>query len=308
MKKYALLFLPLFLFAKQPITPIPIEVDVDMPKAKLGQELFFDTILSSDNSVACLSCHNVYEGGADPRVVSIGVKGRKGNIQSPTVLNARYNFRQFWNGRAADLKEQATGPLNNPAEHNMDPQKIEKKLNNSPYKQKFHKVFHTNKVKYENVLDAIVEFEKALTTPNAKFDKFLRGEYQLSKNEKQGYILFKQYGCITCHNGVNLGGNSYQKMGTFVEYKNTQTYPDRSQITKKPFDINVFKVPTLRNIVKTAPYFHDGSAKSLKDALQTMAKYNLGIEFQEQEIKDLVEFFKTLSGERPKILDSANDN
>ncbi len=307
MKKYALLFLPLLLFAMQPIVPIPTDLHVDIKKAKLGQELFFDTILSSDNTISCFSCHNVYEGGADPRIVSRGVKGRKGNIQSPTVLNARYNFRQFWNGRAANLKEQAAGPLNNPAEHNMNPRKIEEKLNNSPYREKFQKIFHTQKVKYGNVLDAIVEFEKALTTPNAKFDKFLRGEYQLSKNEKQGYILFKQYGCITCHNGINIGGNTYQKMGTFVAYQNKQTYPDRSQITKSPFDLNVFKVPTLRNIVKTAPYFHDGSAKNLKDALQMMAKYNLGIQFQEQEVKNLVEFLKTLTGETPKILDT-NDN
>jgi len=303
MKKYLLLLVTLSLYANEPILPIPQVVDIDVRKAKLGQELFFDTILSRDNSTSCFSCHNVYKGGADARTFSEGFEGKKGNVQSPTVLNARYNFRQFWNGRAANLTEQADGPINNPVEHNMNKEEVEKRLNNSAYRQKFHKVFATSKVHYKDVLNAIVEFEKALITPNSKFDQYLRGEYQLSKEEENGYILFKQYGCITCHNGINIGGNSFQKMGTFLEYKNKLKYPDRNAVTKHDHDKNVFKVPTLRNITKTSPYFHDGSVKELKESLNVMAKYNLGIEFTKKELADLEEFLKTLDGELPQILD-----
>lgn len=303
MIKYLLLFITTIVLANEPIIPIPINIDIDMKKAKLGQELFFDTLLSRDESTSCFSCHNVYEGGADEREVSIGFNNAKGNIQSPTVLNAYYNFKQFWDGRASDLIEQADGPLNNPAEHNMNKNEIEKRLNNSKYKQKFKNIFGTTSVNYKDVLLAIVEFEKALTTPNSKFDRFLRGQYKLDKNERNGYILFKQYGCITCHNGINIGGNSFQKMGTFLEYENTKVYPDRMGTSKNKSVKNVFKVPTLRNISKTAPYFHDASSKTLKKAIQKMAKYNLGIELTKKEINDLETFLYTLNGEMPKILD-----
>ena len=291
-------------YSNEPISPIPLENNINIKKAKLGQELFFDPILSRDNSTSCFSCHNVYNGGADTKVVSTGFANRKGSIQSPTVLNAKYNFKQFWNGRANNLLEQADGPLNNPVEHNMNPKEIEKRLNDSAnYKKKFYEVYGTSTILYKQVLDAIVEFENALTTPNSKFDKFLRGEIQLTKDEKDGYILFKQNGCITCHNGVNIGGNSYQKMGTFLEYQSNNDYPDKSKISNKLNYKNVFKVPTLRNINLTAPYFHDGSAKTLKDAINTMAKYNLGIQLEDKEVDKIAAFLKTLDGELPKILE-----
>lgn len=299
---YALLLLASLLNAIEPITPIPKSVYVNQEKALLGKALFLDTILSKDNSTACVSCHNIYEGGADARVVSQGFQGRKGNIQAPTVFNARYNFKQFWNGRANNLLEQASGPINNPAEHNMNPQEIEKRLNNSStYKKSFKKVYGVNRITYKLVLDAIVEFENTLITPNCKLDKALRSEATLTKEEQEGYILFKQYGCITCHNGLNIGGNSFQKMGTFIEYKNKAKYPDRSQVTDSRF-YNVFKVPTLRNISKTAPYFHDGSAKTLKEAVKMMSRHNLGIELKDEEIEKIVKFLNTLTGEKPEIL------
>jgi len=304
MIKYILLFITTIVLASEPITPLPKNIYIDIKKAKLGQELFFETALSKDNSTSCFSCHNVYEGGADSRKVSRGFDNKKGDIQSPTVLNARYNFKQFWNGRAKNLLEQAGGPIANPVEHNMNKESIEKVLNNSEYKFKFKKVFGTSSVKYEDVIEAIVEFEKALTTPNSKFDKYLRDEHTLSKNEKDGYILFKQYGCITCHNGINIGGNSYQKMGTFLEYPNTQKYPDRNVITNHEHDINVFKVPTLRNIYKTSPYFHDGAADTLSEAIKIMAKHNLGIELTNKEITNIESFLKTLDGDKPHILDT----
>lgn len=304
MKKtfYALLLSISLLNAVEPIIPIPKSVYVNHKKALLGKALFLDTRLSRDNSTACVSCHNIYEGGADSRVVSEGFEGRKGNIQAPTVFNARYNFKQFWNGRANNLTEQADGPINNPAEHNMNPQEIEKRLNSSnEYKKSFKKVYGVNHITYKLVLDAIVEFENTLITPNCKFDKYLKSEGTLSKEEQEGYVLFKQYGCITCHNGLNIGGNSFQKMGTFIEYKNKAKYPDRSDVTDKRF-YNVFKVPTLRNISQTAPYFHDGSAKTLKQAVQTMARHNLGIELKDEEVEKIVKFLKTLTGEKPEIL------
>lgn len=301
MKKYLIIFITLLLYSSEVIIPLPTKIYVDIKKAKLGQELFFDTILSRDYSTSCFSCHNVYEGGADPKRVSTGFGGKKGNIQSPTVLNARYNFKQFWNGRAANLLEQADGPINNPAEHNMNKDEVEKRLNDSQYKQKFKKVFGTSSVNYGDVLIAIVEFEKALITPNSKFDKYLNGEHTLTKQERDGYRLFKEYGCITCHNGINIGGNTFQKMGTFKEYTNGHKYPDRSNVTNK-FDTNVFKVPTLRNIAKTAPYFHDGSVNTLAEAINVMAKHNLGIKLTKNEIKNIESFLNTLSGDTPYIL------
>jgi len=305
MKKNLLIIFILnsILFANQAIKPLPTEITYNKEKAKLGKKLFFDTMLSRDYSVACISCHNVYNGGADPRKVSIGYAGKKGNIQSPTVLNAVYNFRQFWNGRAKNLKEQAAGPLNNPVEHNMTPKLIEHRLKkDETYSKEFKKIYK-NGVSYDNVLDAIVEFEKALVTPNAKFDRYLRGEVELSKDELNGYNKFKQYGCISCHNGKNIGGNSFSQIGTFIPYKNERSYPDRYEITKKPYDRNVFKTPTLRNIELTAPYFHDGSKKTLYNAIKAMAYYNLGIEMPKKDIKAIEIFLKTLTGELPKVLD-----
>ena len=303
-KLYLLIFISTFCYAEEPIAPIPIEGIVNIKKAELGKELFFDTLLSKDNSTACASCHDVYHGGADSRVVSIGFAKKKGNIQAPTVLNAKYNFKQFWNGRANNLQEQADGPINNPAEHNMNPKMIEERVNASKaYKEKFKAAYSVSNIPYDLVLNAIVAFENALTTPNAKFDKFLRNEIPLSKEEQEGYIIFKQSGCITCHNGINIGSNSFQKMGTFVEYESNTTYPDRSDIIKEEENKNVFKVPTLRNITLTAPYFHDGSTKTLKEAIIAMSKYNLGQKLSDSEIEKIIAFFRTLEGETPKILE-----
>ncbi|EDZ63391.1 Cytochrome-c peroxidase [Sulfurimonas gotlandica GD1] len=303
-KTFLLPIITLTLFANEPISPIPTKVEFNLEKARLGKKLFFDTILSKDNSTACVSCHNVFHGGADSNVVSSGYANKKGNIQSPTVLNSRYNFKQFWNGRARNLTQQADGPINNPAEHNMDAKTVEDRINDSTeYKRLFESVYSTSHISYTQVLEAIVEFENSLTTPNSKFDRFLRDEIQLTKDEKEGYILFKQNGCITCHNGINVGGNSFQKMGTFLEYEVKNDYPDRSKITDNPNHKNVFKVPTLRNISQTAPYFHDGSAKTLKEALSVMAKHNLGIKLEDEEVDKIIAFLKTLDGDLPEILE-----
>jgi cytochrome c peroxidase len=238
MKRIVLVYFYLIItiWANEPIQPIPQHIDYDIAKATLGKYLFLDPNLSSDGTVACVSCHSFEAGGADPRPVSIGVKGRKGDVNAPTVYNSYFNFRQFWNGRAQDLKEQAKGPLHNPVEMDMNPKAIEVYLrHNNTYCNLFKKVYGSEP-SYQQVIDAIAEFEKALYTPNAKFDRYLRHEVDLSPQERKGYYLFKTLGCVTCHNGINIGGNSYQKFGLIIPYAWKSCFPDRFAITKKSWD------------------------------------------------------------------------
>ncbi len=288
--------------AAGPIKPIPTSVKYDHKKAELGKVLFMDPGLSSDKSVACVSCHSFDFGGADPRPVSIGAHGATGDVNAPTVYNSYFNFRQFWNGRAKDLREQARGPLHNPAEMGMVTKDIEYYLrHNDFYLKTFHEIYGRAPT-HDDALDAIAEFEKALITPNCKFDRFLRKETKLSKLEYRGYKLFKTLGCASCHNGINVGGNSFQKMGLIFRYPWKETSPDRYNITKSPGDKNVYKVPTLRNIELTAPYFHDGSVPTLELALQKMAYHNLGFDLSAEEIEALTAFLKTLTGKPPPII------
>lgn len=293
------------LVALEPIAPLPTTLDdINLEKAKLGRTLFLDPILSSDQSISCHSCHSFEQGGADNRRVSVGVQGRKGDIQAPTVYNARFNFKQFWNGRAANLGEQASGPLTAHVEMNMRPENIETTLNASTfYQERFKSVYGTNTITINEVIDAIVEFEKALTTPNSRFDRYLRGEIELNEMEKEGYEKFKSLGCITCHNGINIGSNAFQKMGLFIDYPYDKRYQDLFTLTRKENHKNVYKVPTLRNITLTAPYFHDANATTLEDAVTKMAKYNLGITLSKKDLKLLMTFLETLEGDRPAILD-----
>ena len=305
--KRLLLLLSCFLSLKavEPIAPLPTTLDgVDLEKAKLGRMLFFDPILSADETISCHSCHSFEHGGADPRPVSLGVEKRSGDIQSPTIYNSRFNFKQFWNGRSSSLKEQASGPLMSHTEMNMSAKKIEERLNaNSSYQRIFQALYGHKHIAYDDVVDAIVMFEKALITPNSRFDRYLRGEDSLSDDEKQGYAKFKSLGCITCHNGINIGSNAFQKMGLFRAYPYDAKYPDRFSVTHQDYHKNVFKVPTLRNISQTAPYFHDAKAKTLEEAIDTMGRFNLGIKLSKKDIALLSSFLKSLEGERPKILD-----
>ncbi len=302
-----ILILNTFIYAVMPITPIPLHVKVNKQKALLGEKLFMDPILSSDKTVSCLSCHNIFTaGGADKRKFSLGVRRQEDNIHSPTVLNAVYNFKQFYNGRANNLTEQINGSLHNPIEMNMTNSLIEKRLNNSKYYKKlFLKVYKTKYITYKDVINAIVTFEDALTTPNCKFDRYLRGKTKLNKQEMSGYRDFKELGCITCHNGVNIGGNMMQKSGIFHAMINHQKYPDLYSITKNLKFKNVFKVPTLRNVALRAPYFHNGSAATLGIAVKRMGYYQLGTILSQKQITDIVLFLKTLTGQTPTILDSS---
>jgi cytochrome c peroxidase len=287
---------------EEPIVPIPRHLSYDKAKAQLGKLLFMDPQISADGTVSCLSCHSFDHGGADPRPVSIGVHGAKGNANAPTVYNAYFNFRQFWNGRARDLKDQANGPLHNPVEMDMVPKEIETYLRRNDYYEESFRRIYGREPTYDDMLDAIAEFEKALFTPDCKFDYYLRGAGELSALEAKGYRLFKTLGCITCHNGVNIGGNSFQKFGLIHPYLWKPAFPDRYDITRNPADKNVYKVPTLRNIALTAPYFHDGSAATLKEALRKMAYHNLGFELNRSEIEAIEAFLRTLTGKTPAIV------
>lgn len=301
---FVLLFPLALLHGREPISPLPQNAEYDRAKAQLGKKLFSDTLLSQDRTVACATCHSFNYGGADPRPVSIGIGGKKGDIQSPTVYNARYNFKQFWNGRVESLQEQANGPIHNPVEMGMNEKVVVARLNdNAAYRREFRQVFGTEGVHYAQVIEAIVEFEKALVTPNSRFDRYLRGEIALTPQEMEGYRRFKALGCVTCHNGINIGGNSFQKMGLFIPYKSDKPFPDRAAITNNEAHKNVFKVPTLRNIALTAPYFHDASAKTLKQAVATMSYHNLGTELDPEDVDVIVAYLQTLTGETPKVLE-----
>ncbi|RXJ97985.1 cytochrome B6 [Arcobacter sp. CECT 8986] len=292
------------LICKELILPIKSEVNYNIQKALLGKKLFFDTRLSKDDTISCASCHDISNGGDDNRDFSIGINNRKGSVNSPTVLNSKYNFTQFWNGKARDLKEQINGPVHNPMEMGSSLDEIVKKISSdSYYKKQFELIFKDGLTK-TNLVDALAEFESALITPDSRFDKYLKGDKTaLSKDEIKGYELFKKNGCISCHNGVNIGGNLFQKMGILKEYKSKTNNLGRFNVTKDEEDKNYFKVPTLRNIDKTAPYFHDASAKTLHDAVSVMMEYQLGIEPNEDEIDKIVKFLKTLDGQTPKIMD-----
>lgn len=296
MKKIAftLTFLVTLLHAQQYIQPLPLAMDVDPKKVALGKDLFFDPILSQDGTVSCASCHIISEGGDDGLQFSVGIDGQLGNINAPTVLNAVFNFRQFWDGRAADLQEQAAGPIENPIEMGNTFEDLIETLNNTPYKDRFLKIYKEGITK-NSITDAIAEYEKTLITPNSPFDRYLRGEKNaLTQQQKEGYELFKLKGCIACHHGVNIGGNMYSKFGVFRDTKSSSL--GRYNVTHKERDKYLFKVPTLRNIAQTAPYFHDGRTYSLKEAVLIMTQYQLGRKISDEEVDKIVAFLHSLSG------------
>ncbi len=290
--------------SKEPIQPIPVSFDYDRAKIELGKKLFFEPRLSKSGWIACNSCHNLSTGGVDNLPTSIGHKWLFGPINSPTVLNAKFNLAQFWDGRAKDLKEQAKGPIANPMEMASNHELAVSVLQSIPeYVRWFKEVYKDEKITIDTVADAIAAFEETLTTPNSRFDWWLKGfDDKISATEKQGYDLFKDKGCITCHNGFGVGGNSFQKFGVAKPYdKDTQTL-GRYNVTKEEKDKYVFKVPMLRNIELTAPYFHDASAWSLREAVKIMAEYQMGGTFTEDETDKIVTFLKTLTGDQPEII------
>lgn len=289
-------------YPAEPIQPLPQEVNLNQIKVKLGARLFHDTRLSGDNTISCSSCHNLETGGTDTTPVATGIKGQKGTIRTPTVYNSSFNFRQFWNGRAATLQEQAKGPVTNPVEMGAQWNDVIKKLKLDPSYVKEFKTAYNQDITPENIVDAIAEYEHSLITPS-RFDDYLRGNTKaITAEESHGYALFKSYGCVACHNGVNVGGGMYQKMGIVKDYFKDRGKPITAadlgvyEVTKLDKDKYVFKVPSLRNIAITAPYYHDGSIKTLDEAIYKMGKYQLGREIPENDRKAIAAFLESLTG------------
>lgn len=277
------------------ITPIPQNLETKKEKVELGKLLFNDTRLSIDNTISCASCHFINQGGDDNKKVSTGINGLKGDVNAPTVLNSVFNFRQFWDGRANSLEEQALGPIENPVEMGNDFNILIPKLKKTEYKSLFNTIYDDGITK-TNIADAISEYERTLITPNSPFDLYLKGdENAISEIQKEGYEIFKEKGCISCHHGINIGGNLYSEFGVIAS-------PDITNLgkfnhTKKDTDKFKFKVPTLRNIEKTAPYLHNGSVETLDEVIKVMALYQLGREISNIEVYKIVEFLKSLSAE-----------
>ncbi len=290
-------------FANEPIEPIEPAKDLNKAQVQLGKKLFFDPRLSKSGFISCNSCHNLSMGGTDNIKTSIGHKWQQGPINSPTVLNSSYNIKQFWDGRAADLKEQAGGPIANPGEMGSTHALAVSILQSIPaYVAEFKATFGSSKIDIDQVTQAIAEFEKSLVTPNSRFDQWLKGDKKaISKKELAGYNLFKASGCTMCHNGAALGATSFQKMGLVKPYKTSNKAEGLFAVTGKEEDRFKFKVPTLRNVEMTYPYFHDGEAATLTEAVDIMGKVQLGKEFTVEENALIVAFLKTLTGDQPSF-------
>ncbi|MCQ8127691.1 cytochrome c peroxidase [Methylomonas rivi] len=291
-------------FKGEPIPPLPLQVELDADKVSLGDKLFHDRLLSGDNSLNCASCHDLTRGGTDQAKVATGIRGQQGPINSPTVYNAMYNLAQFWDGRAKDLQEQAAGPVVNPVEMGAHWDEVVEKLKQvTEYQEAFAKLYPTQGLNKTTVTDAIAVFEQSLVTGNSRFDQYLRGNASiLTSDEIQGYELFKT-NCASCHAGPALGGLSYERMGVKRDYFKlrggalTEADNGRFNVTKQEKDRHFFKVPVLRNIELTYPYFHDGSVASLADAIRIMGEVQLGKNFSNDEIVKMAAFLRTLTGE-----------
>lgn len=300
----------------EPVRPIDTEVQYDEAKAALGFALFHDTRLSVDNTVSCATCHALETAGVDNHQYSHGVDDQLGGVNAPTVYNAVYNFVQFWDGRAKTLADQAAGPPLNPVEmaspsFDMIIAKLEA---DKPFAKAF-KAVYPDGITEANITDAIEEFERTLITPNSRFDKWLRGDDSaITADELAGYELFKTYDCATCHVGPNLGGQSYELMGLRKHYfadrgmELTNEDNGRYKETQQERDRHRFKVPGLRNVEHTWPYYHDGTRHTLEEAVRDMAIYQSGVELSDAEVDQITSFLKTLTGEYNGVPVTSNNS
>jgi len=287
---------------REPITPIPSISDLDPLKIALGEQLFADTRLSKGNAMSCASCHILTIGGMDQQQYSSGVNGTPLTVNTPTIFNIRFNSHYNWNGRFESIQEQNDRVISATLKTSWE--EIANKLNKSDaYRQSFSDAYGTNLVRPLDIRDALAIYQKSLVTPNSRFDRYLNGDLNaVSTMEKEGYDRFKRLGCVACHQGVNIGGNVFQRFGLFDSY-----FSDRGNINSVDFgrfsvtgrerDRFVFRVPSLRNVAVTAPYFHDGSATTLEAAVKTMARYQLGHTPTEEDVRLIVAFLYTLTGE-----------
>ena len=287
----------------EPIKPIEAAQVSDAGKVELGKKLWFEPRLSMSGIISCNTCHNLSMGGTDNLKTSIGHGWKAGPVNSPTVFNSSLAIAQFWDGRAADLKEQAGGPIQADVEMNMPHTLAVGILQSIPgYVDEFKRVYGKDKIDIDMITDSIAEFEKTLVTPNSRFDKWLAGDDKaLTGKELAGYTLFKESGCVACHNGPAAGGTSFQRMGVVEPYKTSSPAEGRSAVTGVDADRFNFKVPTLRNVELTYPYFHDGQAATLEEAVDIMGRLQLGRTYSADEIGSIVAFLKTLTGELPQI-------
>lgn len=301
--------------AGEPVRPIDQTIEVDEAKAALGYELFHDTRLSVDNTVSCATCHGLQTAGVDNLQYSLGVGNQMGGVNAPTVYNAVYNFVQFWDGRAQTLADQAAGPPLNPVEMaSASFDEIVAKLKADKKFAKSFKEVYPDGLTEANITDAIEEFERTLITPDSRFDKWLRGDSEaITAEEREGYDLFKTYDCATCHVGQNLGGKSYELMGLRRHYfadrglELTNEDNGRFKETQLERDRHRFKVPGLRNVELTWPYYHDGTRLTLEDAVRDMGTYQSGVELTDEETDKITAFLRTLTGEyKGQLLTNAN--
>jgi len=286
-----------------------MEVPASPEMIDLGKTLYFDPRLSQSHNISCNTCHQIGLGGVDALSTSIGHHWQRGGRNAPTVLNAVFSTAQFWDGRAKDLEEQAVGPIQNPIEMGISKEHAVSMLRGIPgYGPLFAAAFpdQADALSIGNIGAAIAAFETTLLTPNAPFDKFLRGDGNaLTAEQRQGLALFIDSGCASCHNGINIGGGMYAPFGV-VEKPGADFLPGsdkgRFQVTKTISDEYVFKVPTLRNIALTAPYFHSGKSWDLKEAIGVMAESQLGKKLSDAEVALMESFLQSLTGEQPQVV------
>ncbi|AKV10553.1 MULTISPECIES: cytochrome-c peroxidase [Pseudomonas] len=287
----------------EPLKPLPPVPQQNPLRVELGRQLFNEPRLSVNNTLSCASCHHLDKGGADSVPFSIGFNGVPVTINTPSVFNATLNFRQFWNGRANSLESQIHEVVKSPSEMGSNWEHVVQVLSADPA---YHSAFgnaYPDGVTMNNVQNALAAYERTLLSSNSRFDQYLLGDTDiLTTEEKYGYQRFKDYGCIACHQGVNIGGNMFQKFGVMGDYfkvrgNPTDTDQGRYLVTGEEEDRNVFKVPSLRNVAVTAPYFHDSSAKTLEEAVDVMFKFQLGRIPSAEDKTLIIKFLKTLTGE-----------
>lgn len=303
MKKAQALFKPV------PESPPEIAGNALTPeKAELGKMLYFEPRLSASALISCNTCHNLATGGVDLQETSIGHAWQKGPRNAPTVLNSVFNIAQFWDGRAKDLAEQAMGPMQATVEMSSTPDRVIATLKSMPaYTEQFGKAFpgEDDPVTFENTVKAIEVYESTLITPGSPFDDYLKGdESALSQGQKEGLVLFMDKGCAVCHNGINIGGSGYFPFG-LVEKPSDEVRPPgdkgRFAVTSAKGDEFSFKVPTLRNITLTAPYFHSGKVWDLSEAVSIMGQAQLGQKLTDEEVAKITVFLGALTGKQPEV-------
>jgi len=287
----------------EPLKPLPAIPKQNPLRVELGRQLFNEPRLSVNGSLSCSSCHQLETGGADNKAFSIGFAGLPVGVNTPSVFDASLNFRQFWNGRADTLETQVHEVVQSPSEMGSNWEHVVQTLSADPAYRALFANAYPDGVNMTNVQNALASYERTLISANSRFDQYLQGNTDiLTTDEKYGYQRFKEYGCIACHQGVNIGGNMFQKFGVMGDYFQARGNPVESDlgrylVTKDDEDRNVFKVPSLRNVAVTAPYFHDGSARTLEEAVDVMFKYQLGRIPSAEDKTLIVKFLKTLTGE-----------